>query len=222
MVITPLKISATETPPNDTDNYTVVKEYTILDNFKEVSFYDNSLRPEFDNNANQSDSVSIGRKPYYVETRYSVTNAAMVKSDAKAKDHEIFLISIPEGYTKKLSTSKTITGSLSATGSISTGEKSVISKNLSLSASGTISKTYTTEEQFTYPKSYKGKYNTANYYTAVAYDYYRINMSSYELWNKGSGMMNALYKKNEKSYTVYVYVPKIVMYTQGVNYTNNK
>ena len=68
----------------------------------------------------------------YRLTEYTVTNTDLLTYNAKPIENETFLISVPEGYSLKLSTSKTVSGSLSiiAGAEKTTAETKAISKNL--------------------------------------------------------------------------------------------
>lgn len=205
IVFTPINVNAaTNEEKNDT---IVVEKYKIIDNYREVSYID----------PNKANTYSTDR---YIETRYSVKGSKLLKYDAISKDNELFLISVPRGYELRLETSKTITGSLSADGSITAGEKKAISGSFSLNASGSISKTYTSQQTFTFPEQYKDKYSTANYYTAISYDLYEIQMHSYDLYDHTQGGVSHPVGTNYQDYIIKVYIPKIVMYTVGVNYGN--
>lgn len=198
------------------DKYTIIQNYKIIDDdVSEISFYGN-----LNNSSINSDIMALpipGTR--YRLTEYTVTNTDLLTYNAKPIENETFLISVPEGYSLKLSTSKTVSGSLSiiAGAEKTTAETKAISKKFSLtgSATGSISKTFTKEEVFEFPPSYTGIYRTANFYAAVSYDYYKITIEAKDLYVNIIGQSEY---KNERTYYVYAYIPKIIMYTKGANY----
>lgn len=203
------------------DNLCIVKNYEINNKSKDFTFIDfEKLTQNIKTNTYNSDIITYGtRKETYSHSSYEVLSYDLISPDSKSTINETFLVSVPEGYTLKLGTSKTVSGSITISGGLGNSkEKSAISKTFGLSGTGTISKTWSKDETFSFPSSYTGIYRTANYYAAIGFDYYRIQVYKYDVYIVEYGNVIHPQKRNENTYYAWAYVPKVVMFTKGANY----
>lgn len=209
MAISSLPVLAADENGREKDNYTVVQNYNVIEEPVEVTYVD-------PNKVQNNNSARINAT--YVKTVYTVSGTKLITYDAKELTDEMFLVSVPEGYSIKLEDSKTVSGSMSIHGAAeaTVGEKKAVAGKFSLEGTGTISQTYSVGQTFSFPNSYIGEYGVANYYTAIGYDLYNVTIEAYDIYNIET--INHPITTNERTYTVQAYIPKVVLYTVGANY----
>lgn len=147
----------------------------------------------------------------YTNSTYQLVSASLTQAHAKALTNQTRITTVPYGKTVFLSSEVKVSGTIEFEGSIGATVKEVINLGFGLTASGSYTYTYRKDEQFNFPPSYVGIYNTAIYWGAIDHDEYLVCIGVTNHYSDGS-------TDYYESYYSGVYRPAIAEYTTGVNY----
>ncbi|MBY0206774.1 hypothetical protein [Paenibacillus cucumis (ex Kampfer et al. 2016)] len=165
------------------DSYEINPNYT-------VEFVDPVLVLKNANSqvAKQKDAVGplAGDRRVYEKTGYAIGNMKIAGYSVGPLTNQVHLVSVAKGKTETVSKATTVTGSLQVTGSFNTAILKLVRGSLELSATGTISKTYTTSTTYQGPPESSG-FNTRDYYAAIDYDLYNITVVRYDYYREYIG-----------------------------------
>ncbi|WP_028609698.1 hypothetical protein [Paenibacillus harenae] len=118
----------------------------------------------------------------YSHTTYSIGTLQIAGYSVGPINNQKFIVSVAKGHTNTASSSLTVTGTLQVSGSFNNNVLGLVKSSLNLSATGTVSKFYNTTDVWTGP-SETSPYNTRDYYGAIDYDKYNINVVQRDYYN---------------------------------------
>ncbi|AHV98924.1 hypothetical protein [Paenibacillus sabinae] len=163
-------------------------------------------------------SPRAGETRVYVKSEYALGALQIAGYNVGPINNQAFLISVARGHTAQRTSSLTITGSLQVQGSFDVNVLKLVKESLQLTASGTVSKTYTTSDTWIGPPE-GSPYNTRDYYGAIDYDLYNITVVKYDYYDYYLG---SIYEGRQAEVAGYTYVnntkkPKNIEYSRDYN-----
>ncbi len=175
---------ATESILNNTSTV-IYNEIRLADNpGATVSFIDSKLfSTQTSQDSNKISPMGVITEVYdhsYYVYQYNTINSYNVGP----RDHDTFLLSVARGMTLNLSQSRTISTTLSFSGSVEANMASCIKLGVTGNTSGTQSFTWSTSMNFVGPDA---PYNSRSYYAALNYDSTTCYLQRYDVYAQYNG-----------------------------------
>lgn len=194
------------------NNITILGESSLIE-INENSVYE-FIDPELVDKSNSI--VPHGAIiPEYSHSYYTYSSHRITSHNVGPREKDRFLFSLAGGESRHYS--KTVTESvyLEFQGSVTAGEKDVISATLGFNVGASTTVSLQIDQTFTAPTTY----DTYSYYSAVDYDTYKFTLNKYDVFNnvdQTTGKITGTFTERSTE-TVYVNVPKIIYYSKKAN-----
>lgn len=172
---------------NDGGEISSYKEYDTGVNLNaQVTVVEPALVAEGNSKTNSLIQPFAEERRVYSHTTYSIGTLQIAGYGVGPINNQKFIVSVAKGHTNTASSAVTVTGTLQVSGSINNNVLGLVKSSLNLSATGTVSKYYNTTDVWTGP-SETSSYNTRDYYGAIDYDKYNINVVQRDYYNHYMG-----------------------------------
>ena len=193
---------------------TIFKKYEpVVDLNTRIEFVDPTL-----SQSNGSATNRAGDRRVYVSSSIGIGSSQITGYDVGPIQKQTFLLSVPKGKVLQMSSSKSVSGTLSISGTYNQNVLNLIKTTFTGSASGTVSKTWSTTETWSGPPE-SSSYTTRNYYGAINYDQYNSTCVQYDFYDVYLGNTYLGRETETKYYYVNGFkVPKPIEYVVDTNY----
>lgn len=197
-------------------------KFTIVD-IKEPVGNPNAKYIFIDENMKNHTSTGISimgaSREVYDHSYYIVGSKTLKDYNVGPIKNRIFLISVARGQTVFLEEEKSVSGTVTYSGTVEAEIKRVINLNFTSSISGTYTRTWKKGVSFEGPDS-SSPYNSRDFYGAIDYDLYNVKVDRYDVYKIYNGNIDTektVTYYNSSKYINNVKKPKGIQYSLDYN-----
>jgi len=154
----------------------------------------------------------------YDHSTYTLGNQQISEYSCGPLNDQKFIISVPKGQTLTSTTSTTVSGTVSYSASVNATIRNLINVEFTSNVSGTIQREWESGKSYVGPAE-SSPYNSRQYYAAIDYDLYNIEVSRcdvYKVYNDTAFVRYEYYYSTE--YVDNVKRPKAIQYSKDFAY----